>query len=71
MVTYGWKQGADGVALWKLEPMTHGFKIKWKPEPMKIRSKERKKPMEMSRFIWPLMSTGLWEFIFIVKPSQL
>ncbi|TNN45434.1 hypothetical protein EYF80_044380 [Liparis tanakae] len=37
---------------------------------MKIRSKERKNPMEMSRSIWLLMATGLWEFIFIVKPSQ-
>lgn len=41
-VTYGWKQGADGVVLRKPDPMTHCHKIKWKPGAMKQWGKEEK-----------------------------
>lgn len=45
-ITYVWKQGADAVALLKLDSMTHDYKIKWKPGAIKQWGK--KKRMDMS-----------------------
>lgn len=68
-ITYGRTQGADGAALWKRDPMTHSYKIKWKPGAMK-QVEKRKKRMEMSGFIWLFMSKLDRKFFLIVKASQ-
>lgn len=65
-----WKQGADGVALWKLDRMNHSNKIKGKPGAMKQQGKGEKKNGNVRFYMAFYAHTGLELFLHCKTKSS-